>query len=206
MIKKKLYAKKGRPGPDTPYKIEKICRLKLNFNRVESVIKDKYALAGWRIYVTNTGEQEMTIQQSVRYYRDEWRVERGMHRLKRGSIPALPLFLRLDERIKGLMLLLTIALRVITLLEFVIRRELKKNNETLAGLVPGNPKMKTARPTTERILAQFKEINCLIEQDVGRISGKIVEQLNPLQERILLLLGVPPEIYKLSFEREIAGK
>ena len=206
LTKKKQYTKKGRPGPDTPYTIEEICRLKLSFNRVESVINDKYALAGWRIYVTNTEEQEMTIQKSVRYYRDEWRVERGMHRLKRGSIQALPLFLRLDERIKGLILLLTIALRVITLLEFVIRRELKKNNETLAGLVPGNPKMKTARPTTERILAQFKEINCLIEQDDGRISGKMVEQLNPLQERILLLPGVPPEIYKLSFEREIAGK
>ena len=167
LTKKKQYTKKGRPGPDTPYTIEEICRLKLSFNRVESVINDKYALAGWRIYVTNTEEQEMTIQKSVRYYRDEWRVERGMHRLKRGSIPALPLFLRPDERIKGLILLLTIALRVITLLESVIRRGLKKNNETLAGLVPGNPEMKTARPTTERILAQFKEINCLIEQDDG---------------------------------------
>ena len=32
------------------------------------------------------------------------------------------------------------------------------------------------------------------------------EELNPLQERILLLLGVPSEIYKLSFEREITEK
>ena len=115
----------------------------------------------------------------------------------------MPLFLRIDERIRGLMLLLTIALQAITLLEFVIRRELKKNNETLAGLVPGNPKMKTARPTAERILAQFKEINCLIEQDKGKVTGRIVEQLSSLQERILVLLGVSPEIYKFSFDREI---
>ena len=33
-----------------------------------------------------------------------------------------------------------------------------------------------------------------------------MEELNPFQERILLLLGVPSEIYKLSFEREITGK
>ena len=144
----------------------------------------------------------MSVQQSVRYYRDEWRVERGMHRFKRGSLPALPLFLRIDERIKGLMMLLTIALQVLTLMEFVIRRELKKNGETLAGLVPGNPKMKTARPTAERILAQFKEINYLIEDTRGRVSGRIVETLTPLQERILILLGLSPEIYELSFERK----
>lgn len=200
--KKKCYTKKGRPGPDTPYEIKEVRRLQLEFKRIDSVIEEKYTLAGWRIYVTNTAGEEMSLQQSVRYYRDEWRVERGMHRFKRGSLPALPLYLRIDDRIKGLMMLLTIALQVITLLEFVIRRELKKNKETLAGLVPGNPKMKTAGPTAERILAQFKEINCLIEQDGGRISGQIVEELTPLQERILILLGVSPEIYKLSFERE----
>lgn len=137
------------------------------------------------------------------YYRDEWRVERGMHRLKRGSLPVLPLFLRIPERIRGLMLLLTIALQLITLLEFVIRRELSKNNETLTGLVPGNPKMKTARPTTERLLAQFKEINCLIEINEERMIGQIVEPLTPLQERILILLGLSPKIYKFKFEREL---
>ncbi len=141
----------------------------------------------------------MSVQQSVRYYRDEWRVERGMHQFKKGSLPALPLFLRIEERIKGLMMLLTIALQVLTLLEFVIRRELESQRETMAGLVPGNPRMKTARPTASLLLAQFKEINCLIEQTGERISGRIVETLTPLQVRILRLLGIPPEIYELSF-------
>jgi transposase len=48
----------------------------------------------------------MTLNQSTQYYRDEWLVERGFHRFKKGYIPALPL----SERIKGL--LLTIALQV----------------------------------------------------------------------------------------------
>jgi transposase len=69
-----------------------------------------------------------------------------------GRIAALPLFLRIPERIKGLMLLLTIALQVLTMMEFVSRKELSKRDETISGLVPGNPKMKTRRPTSERLL------------------------------------------------------
>jgi transposase len=197
----KQYKKRGRPGPHSPYERVEIRQLELEFHRNESVIEEQFSLAGWRVYVTNTSKEIMSLQQSVRYYRDEWRVERGMHRFKRGSLPALPLFLRIPERIKGLMLLLTVALQVLTLMEFVIRRELAKRGETLGGLVPGNPKIKTARPTAERILFQFKELNCLIEERGGRIVGRRVEKLTPLQEHILTLLKLPTDIYDLSFNR-----
>jgi hypothetical protein len=40
-------------------------------------------------------------------------------------------------------------------MEFVVRRELAENQEKLAGLVPGNPKMATARPTAERLLSRL---------------------------------------------------
>jgi len=104
----------------------------------------------------------MTLEQSVQYYRDEWLVERSFHRFKGGSLPILPLFLRLEERIKGLMMLLTIALQVLTLIEFVIQRELVDDCETVSGLVPGNPSMKTPRPTTERIFNKFKKLHLVI--------------------------------------------
>ena len=198
---RKEYKKRGRPGPNSPYEMVEVRQLELDFHRNESVIEEQSALAGWRVYVTNTAKERMSLQQSVRYYRDEWRVERGMHRFKRGSLPALPLFLRIPERIKGLMLLLTVALQVLTLMELVIRRELAKGGETLSGLVPGNPKMKTALPTAERILSQFKELNCLIEEKEGRVVGYMVEALTPLQEQILKLLKVPTDIYDLSFNR-----
>jgi hypothetical protein len=46
------------------------------------------------------------VEQAINYYRDEWLVEHGFHRFKKGSLPALPLFLHLDERIRGLMVTL----------------------------------------------------------------------------------------------------
>jgi len=98
------------------------------------------------------------------------------------------------------MMLLSIALTVLTLIEFVIQRELKTNSETLSGLVPGNPKMKTTRPTTERIINKFSKLHVVITQTGKFLQVLLVETLTPLQQRILELLKVPIEIYEsLSF-------
>ena len=195
----KKYIGRGRPGPNTPFKTVEIRKLSIQVQRDGEAIEQFQRLAGWRIYVTNVSPEQMTLNQSTQYYRDEWLVERGFHRFKRGHIPALPLFLRIQERIKGLMLLLTIALQVLTLMEFVSRKELAKNNETISGLVPGNPKMKTSRPTAERMLAQFDNLNLLIEQKQKKIKAVIVGGLTETQKRILSTLGLSEDIYNLSF-------
>ncbi|MFZ3048226.1 MAG: hypothetical protein WA151_20115 [Desulfatirhabdiaceae bacterium] len=87
-----------------------------------------------------------------------------------------------------MMLLLTIALQVLTLMEFVSRRELSRNKGNISGLVPGNPIMKTARPTAERLLAQFDNLHLLIQEQGKKISGIMVEELTVLQNKILSLL------------------
>jgi len=126
-------------------------------------------------------------------------VERGFHRFKRGHIPALPLFLMLPARIKGLMLLLTFALQVLTLMDFVSWRELARKDESISGLVPGNPKMKTKRPTAERLLSQFDNLHLLVEDKGRKVSGTMVETLTALQKKILSILQLPEKIYTLSF-------
>jgi transposase len=141
----------------------------------------------------------MTLNQATDYYRDKFLVEHGFHRFKRGSLPVLPLWVRLPERIRGLMLLLLIALQLLTLIEFVVRQELAQRQETLAGLVPGNPKMKTARPSAERLLARFSGLNFVGERTATIITGKINEKLTSVQRRILDLMGVPETIYTANF-------
>lgn len=196
---KEKYLGRGRPKPDSPRTSVELREISLHFYRNTAAIDETLALAGWRIYVSNADPHVMTLDQSVRYYREEWLVERGFHRFKQGSLPTLPLYLRLPERIKGLMLILTLALQAITLIEFVARRNLAASpRESISGLVPGNPKMKTARPTTERLLAQFEGLHLLIEQSPHRIKLRLIEVLNPLQSTILSLLGLSPRIYDLS--------
>ena len=196
----KKYTGRGRPGPKTPYEMVDIRSLKLVVHRDEERIDQFRKLAGWRIFVTNVSESRMTLNQSTQYYRDEWLVERGFHRFKKGHIPALPLFLRIPERIKGLMLLLTIALQVLTLMEFVSRKELSKKGEAISGLVPGNPKMKTTHPTAERLLSKFDNLHLLIEEKGQKISAVFVEGLTSLQKQILSILQLPENIYSLSFK------
>lgn len=197
---KKKYIGRGRPGSETPFKMVDIRSLTLTVVRNEEAIKQFRLLAGWRIFVTNVAESRMTLNQSTQYYRDEWLVERGFHRFKRGHIPALPLFLRIPERIKGLMMLLTVALQVLTLMEFVSRSELAKKDESISGLVPGNPKMKTKRPTAERLLSQFDNLNLLVEEKGRKVSATMVETLTSLQKKILSILQLPEKIYELSFK------
>ncbi len=108
--KKKKYKCKGRPGRNTPYDTVENRKLSLAVTRDSEAIDRYLLLAGWRIFVTNTPAERMNLAQSSQYYRDEYTVERGFHRFKRGCIPALPVFLNIDSRIKGLTMLLAIAL------------------------------------------------------------------------------------------------
>lgn len=193
------YIGRGRPGPNRPVEVVEVHHFQLTFARNQAAWEEDVQLAGWRVHVTNTPARRMSLTQAIAYYRDEFLVERGFHRFKRGSLPALPLFLRLVERMRGLMLLLLIALQCLTLLEFVAQRELAQRQATLAGLVPGNPKMHSARPSAERMLARFSGLHFVGERTPTHITGKIVERLSPVQRRILELLAVPETIYTANF-------
>lgn len=197
----KRYLRSGRPTATTPCRWETYSDLTARVERQVVAIDAHQQRMGWRIYVTNAAKTRMTLQQSVQYYRDEYLVERGFHRFKGGSLPVLPLFVRIDERIKGLVFLLFMALQILTLMDFVASRELAKTGEKIAGLVPGNPKMAVARPTAERLLAAFEGIHLFIEKKGDIITGCVVEKLSPLQEKILTLLQIPKEIYNLSFSK-----
>lgn len=199
ITQKKHYLRPGRPTADTPYEIVEQHHVRLHVQHNTTAIAEQWQLAGWRIYVTNVSATRMSQEEAVAYYRDEWIVERGYHRFKRGSLPALPIFLRIPARIKGLMLLLTVALQALTLLEFVAQRELAAQEESVAGLVPGNPKIKTDRPSAERILAQFHDLHLSIKETDTGVAGRLVESLTPLQCRLLELLDVPETIYDLNF-------
>ena len=205
VTQQKHYIGAGRPGPNRPFELREVCHLQVTFEHDEVALAEVLTLAGWRIYVTNVPAETLSPDQAITYYRDEWLVERGYHRFKQGSLPALPLWVRWPERIRGLMILLLIALQALTLLEFVAQRQLAKRRETLAGLVPGNPKMKTSRPSAERLLACFKNLHMMIKGTETHIEGEIVESLTPLQRHILDLLGVPETIYEIAFRTLVSN-
>ncbi|MFM6520949.1 MAG: hypothetical protein ACKPIC_32015 [Microcystis panniformis] len=93
------------------------------------------------------------------------------------------------------MFLLTIALRVFTLMEFVMRRQLRQSQSSLAGLYDGNPKRSTDRPTAEQMLKAFRNLTLYIERD-GKTE---ISCLNEVQQQILRLMNIPESIYTTYF-------
>ena len=110
-----------------------------------------------------------------------------------------PLFVQREDQVQGLVHLLSLALRLLTLIEFVVRRHLKEEGEVLTGLYEGNPKKSTQRPTSEKLLGAFKNLTLTWFESEGQWFGNVPE-LNGLQRKILGCLGLSPEIYRVLVE------
>jgi transposase len=149
---------------------------------------------GWRVYATNQPARQLSLPQAVLAYRAEYLVEHGFGRLKGKPLALTPLYLDSDARVTGLIRLLTIGLRVLTLLEFGARRQLHEAGQKLAGLYAGNPTRATARPTTELMLRAFEGLT-LTRLSAGDGDHVHLTPLTPVQQRILELLNLSPTIY-----------
>jgi transposase len=149
---------------------------------------------GWRVYGTNHPAEQLSFEQAVLAYRSEYLVERSLGRLKGRPLALRPMYVQRDDHATGLIRLLSIALRVLTLLEFVVRRQLAVTGEPLAGLYAGNGKRETVRPTAERLLEAFQEVTLTVITE-GRHVSRHVTALSPLQTHILELLGFSSRVY-----------
>jgi transposase len=189
------YIGRGRGNPDRPKREMVTIRYQmLTVTRQAEVIATHQKTLGWRIYVSDVPPEQLNLEQAVLTYRDEWIIEHGFHRLKGVPLSLDPLFVKNDDQVVGLTNLLSIAVRMLTLLEFVVRRKLKQNQEKLTGMIENNPKKGIDNPTTERILKIFDEINLTIVHLPDRII-RHVTPLTALQTRLLQLLGLPADIY-----------
>jgi transposase len=158
------------------------------------VIQQQMRTLGWRVYVTNNPRSTLSLEQAVLAYRQEYRIERGFARLKGHPLSLTPMYLQREDHIQGLIRLLLIALRLLTLMEFQVRRALAHQQETLTGLYVGNPKRVTAHPSAELLLAQFRDITLTLLEVPPDLYLHITP-LTPLQKKILALLNLPESIY-----------
>ena len=94
----------------------------------------------------------------------------------------------------GLIHLLTIALRILTLIEFNVRRHLQLSHKTLAGIYAGQQGRRTSRPSAELLLNAFQNIDAV----VGNANGASLAYLTPLtrtQRQIVSLLELDSHLY-----------
>jgi transposase len=159
-----------------------------------AAVQTREQALGWRVYATNQPAAHLSLSQAVWAYRSEYLIEHGFARLKGRPLALAPTYLHSDARVKGLVRLLTIGLRILTLLEYTVRQSLAQRQLTLTGLHPENPRHATARPTAERLLAAFRGVTL----SVVHLPDQLHRYLTPLsdvQQRILALLELPADTY-----------
>jgi len=169
-------------------------RVRVGAAHAEAPLAHAVRRLGWRVYATNHSAEEVSLAQGVAAYRSEYLIEQGFGRLKGRSLSLTPLFLHDEQRVVALICLLSIALRVLVLMQFVVRRNLQQRSATLKGIYPGQPGRQTAQPTSEMMLWALRGVT------LSRltIDGKPLYHLTPLnavQKRILILMEVPLESY-----------
>lgn len=150
---------------------------------------------GWKAFVTNAVPKRLSLQDAVLCYRNEYRVERIFHRLK-SRVHIAPMVVKLNDQIEGLTHLLTLGVRVLTIMEFVLRRSLQQDQAKLPGLHPENKQKMTDKPTVERILKAFSQVSLTIIKHAA--GEEILRRLTPLsgsQEDILQRLGLGTSLY-----------
>ena len=193
LVTTKVTRRTVRVYKDRPEQKRSTTTVLLAVERQETAIKEVKERMGWRVYATN--HPDFSLSEAVLAYRDQDRIEDGISRLKGRPLGLAPMFLQTEARMVGLIHLLTICLRVLTLVEFQVRRELKAEGKTLTGIYAGQKGRQTARPSAELLLEAFQGIDAVI----GTINGSFVTYLRPLtetQKRILSLLGLDENLYE----------
>jgi transposase len=151
---------------------------------------------GWKAFVTNAPRTRLSLQAVVLCYRNEYRVERIFNRLK-SRVHIAPLFVKLNEQIEGLTYLLTLGVRVLTVMEFVLRRSLAQEQARLPNMHPENKQKSTDRPTAERILQAFAGVSLtIIEHATGEEILRRITPLSGVQEAIMQRLGLGTTLYR----------
>jgi len=189
-----------RAYKEKPARTERQVRFQLTVSRNQAAIVQAEEKAGWRIYGTNAPVEQFSLTEAVLAYRDQYLEENIFRRLQGKFLSITPVYVQRDDHARGLFHLLTCGARLLALGDYQAKQALAQEgpNAELTGIYAGNPNRGTARPTTERMLQAFEQINLLLLPSEMSEAGQatcFVTPLSPVQERILSLLGLPTSLY-----------
>lgn len=179
---------------DKPDRVERSVIIQVKPSVNIQALQNAQELLGWRVYVTNKPAQDLSIEDVVMTYRDQYIIEHQFHRLKGKALSLTPMFIQRDDRIDGLVKFLTIAMRPLIIIEKKIRDSIKKRGEGLSGLFEYNPTKIVINPKSERIIEFFEGVYLSIT-NFGEQVFYAVTGLNQKHREILGLMGIDLNIY-----------
>ncbi|EQB88554.1 hypothetical protein M918_03930 [Clostridium sp. BL8] len=133
---------------------------------------------------------EISAEDILREYKTQSSVEKKFQQLKSpGFINSL--FVKTPERVEALTYMMLITMMILSVIEHVVRRELKKEEAIVIG--PGKIKMK--RPTLKAIVDIFYNIAVFAIKDKQGVKRVLKKPLNESQSKIMRYLGLDESIF-----------
>jgi transposase len=170
-------------------------KYELKFEEKAEAITEAQEIMGWRVYASNAPPEKMSTHKAIECYRKEYRIEAKFNELLNKVTALMPIFLQKNERIRALVKVLLLAIKFTSMIQYQVRENLKKANESVNQMYPGNPKRETKEPTIGMILRAFREITLVKVEENGVIITKI-SKLKPIQLKLLELMGLKSSIYE----------
>jgi transposase len=192
-VEARMTARQVRAYRDRPARRDSAVYFVIAVCQDEAGIAAKKREMGWQVYATNA--VALALPPVVWAYRGQYRIEDDWSRLKGRSLGLTPVYLHEEGRIQGLVYLLSLALRVLILVEWVARERLRQEQARLQGIYAGQPGRKTDRPSAELLLGVLKTISISVIEVNGRIHT-LLSPLTEVQKRLLELWDLPPDLYE----------
>jgi len=150
----------------------------------------------WQVLVSILAAAQLPLADAVRAYNDAWRIDLHFRDLWGRLLGVRPLHVATDAQIRGLTHLLTLGLRILSLITQVARRSLRKAGAVLEGLYDGQPSRTTDRPTARRLLHAFHRLEITLVLIRG--PAQSIVHITPLPDvlaRILDHMGLSHDIF-----------
>ncbi len=178
---------KGRGRPKKEAIPDRLFTIKASIERHEDKIAQQLSEKGKFIVATNElDEGKLPSNELLESYKEQQCVERGFRFLKDPFFLTSSVFLKKQERIVALGMIMCLCLLVYTLAQRILRHRIQELNTTL----PNQLDKPTERPTIRWIFQIFEGIHVLF-LITEATSQELVLNLSSVRKRILEVLGPP---------------
>lgn len=189
-------ASSGRPGPHTRYRRVVRTVFDLAWRPRSDALAEEEKADG--IFPLVTNDRKLSLKRILKAYKlGQPGVEQRHHHLKAFHEVA-PQYLKSVARIEAFLCVYFLALLVNAIIEREMRQAMKRRRLKTLPIYPEGRQCK--RPTTEQIFKVFENLMVHQLSSPGGLRHVYQPSLTRLQKRVLRLLGIQPQAYRVSLE------
>lgn len=197
LIEHKIYNCRGRPKKNIS-ETESEYQIEAKFKKNELAIINEVTKRSCFIIGTNDVSEKFTPQDVLKEYKSQGFVERGFAFLKSPTFFTSSFYVKKPSRIKGLLMVMVLALLVYSIAQRRLRNLLKLKNLT----VPNQINQPIQNPTMRWIFQLFEGIDLIIVKSKDIIK-KSIGGINDFRKFVIELLGGNVQQIYFAYENEI---